>query len=319
MTVERRTLGTEVRAEARRLSGTILRFGEVSPTHRERFLPGSIRLAEAVHLDLHHDREKAVAWHPGGGLSLSSDERAVTMRAELPPIPAADRALEEVRSGRATGLSVEFHAMRESRDGDIRVVEDAVLSGIGIVRTPSYEASRVEARARSGRTLRAEIPTDRPVDCACAGGGCSRSEILGEAMAGMWKDVFTEGTKRVASGYLENYSTPIASTARGTLRGRISGIGGYEVEMDIPDSLAGRSLIDAWESSGIIVRPFVDEIQGEIVDGVQRIRSGRLRAFIATSTDQRGGWPDPEMVSTPEELVERSAPPRTRRRSWVWL
>ena len=318
--MERRTFGGELRAEGRRLSGDVLVFGDVSPTHRERFEAGSIRLAEAVHLDLHHDREKAVAWHPGGGLSLAIDDRAMTMRAEVPPIPAGDRALAEVRAGRATGLSVEFHALEEKREAGVRVVTAARVEGIGIVRAPSYESSRVEARARSGRTMRAEIPTGRPVDCACAGGGCSRSELLTEAMAEMWEDVFKEGTNRVAAAYLESYSTPIASTARGTLRGRITGIGGYEVDMDIPDSAAGRSLVEAWESSGIVVRPFIDDIQGEVIDGVQRIHGGRLRAFIATSTDMRGGWPDPELVPTPEELIERSAPAhreRARKRWWL--
>ena len=142
MEFERRFAGVELRAEGRRLSGTVLRYGDVSPTHKERFAPGSIRLAEAVHLDLAHDPERAVAWHPGGGLTLDNGRESLTMRAALPPIPAADRALAEIRAGRVNGLSVEFRALKESRDGEIRVIEDAVLAGIGIVRAPSYGASR---------------------------------------------------------------------------------------------------------------------------------------------------------------------------------
>ena len=37
--MERRTFGTEVRAEGRRLSGVVLAYGDVSPSHRERFEP----------------------------------------------------------------------------------------------------------------------------------------------------------------------------------------------------------------------------------------------------------------------------------------
>ena len=87
MTAERRPAATELRVEGRKLSGTVMRYGEISPSHRERFEPGSLRMAESVHLDLHHDIERAVAWHPGGGLVLDNGRDALTMRAELPPDP----------------------------------------------------------------------------------------------------------------------------------------------------------------------------------------------------------------------------------------
>ena len=107
MEFERRYSGTEFRAEGRRLSGTVMRYGDISPSHRERFEPGSLRMAEAVHLDLHHDVERAVAWHPGGGLTLQNGRGELRMTAALPPIPAADRALAEIKAGRVDGLSVE--------------------------------------------------------------------------------------------------------------------------------------------------------------------------------------------------------------------
>ena len=125
-----------------------MRYGEVSPTHKERFAPGSLRMADAVHLDLNHDRERAVAWHPGGGLELADRGEALELTAELPPIPAADRALDDIRTGKATGLSVEFRAVKESRVGGVRVIEEAELTGVGIVSRPSYEGSRIEARSR---------------------------------------------------------------------------------------------------------------------------------------------------------------------------
>ena len=151
MSTERRYSNTEFRLEGRKLTGTALRYGEVSPSHRERFEPGSIRLAESVHLDLHHDPERAVAWMPGGGMELRCDDAGVHLSADLPPIPAADRALAEIRAGTATGLSVEFRAIKDRREGDIRVIGEAVVSGIGIVRSPSYKGSRVEARAARRR------------------------------------------------------------------------------------------------------------------------------------------------------------------------
>ena len=150
--LERRAALGELRVEGRRLTGTVLRYGEVSPSHKERFAAGSIRMAGAVHLDLNHDRERVVAYSPGGGLELVDRGEALELSAELPPIPAADRALDEIRAGKVTGLSVEFRALKESRVDGVRVIEEAELSGVGIVARPSYQGSRVEARDRRRRT-----------------------------------------------------------------------------------------------------------------------------------------------------------------------
>ena len=128
-----------------------MRYGEVSQSHRERFEPGSLRAAPVVHLDLHHDPERAVAWLPDGGLELRDEETALLLAANLPPIPAADRALDEVRTGKVGGLSVEFRAVKESIVDGIRVIEEAVLSGVGLVAMPSYTAASVEARAQRRR------------------------------------------------------------------------------------------------------------------------------------------------------------------------
>ena len=153
--VERRAALGELRVEGRKLTGVAMRYGEISPSHRERFAPGAIRMADVVFLDLAHDCERVIAYMPNGGLELAGGDDALELSAELPPIPAANRALEEIRAGKTTGLSVEFRAVKESRDGDVRVIEDAILSGVGLVAQPSYEGSRIEARRRKhGRFAR---------------------------------------------------------------------------------------------------------------------------------------------------------------------
>ena len=145
---ERRDIATELRAEGRRLSGAVLVYGDVSPTHRERFEPGALRMADTVPLNIGHDAMRAVAWQPGGGLELADGEDALRMVAEIPAIPAGDAALAMVREGRAKGLSIEFRAVRERREAGLRVIEEAELRGVAIVSRPSYEQSRVEARSR---------------------------------------------------------------------------------------------------------------------------------------------------------------------------
>ena len=150
--LERRTGPLEVRAEGRVLTGPAIRYGDVSPSHRERFEAGAFDLDGRTRwLDYRHDRERALAW-TGGGLTLTDTREALMVEADLPSIPLADRALADVAAGRLTGFSVEFNAVEERRESGIRVVSRAELSGIGLVAAPSYTQSTVEIRARSGRT-----------------------------------------------------------------------------------------------------------------------------------------------------------------------
>ena len=333
MTAERRLSGTELRAEGRRLSGTVMRYGDVSPSHRERFEPGSLRMAAAVHLDLFHDPERAVAWHPGGGLALDNGSDSITLRAELPPLPAADRALAEIRAGRAGGLSVEFRAIRERREGGLRVIEAAELRGIGIVRSPSYVASRVEARARSGRTLRATVPVDADLVCECIAQGGSGSACTGmvkfqkevaEPMAAMIRSAFEEAQAGIQGNDVlavhKDYSGVVASARRGTLRA-VPGARGLDIEADLPSGRVGDDVVAASETAGVIARPLVDydAPETEYTDTPEgRIVSrAKVRAFLIGSTDSRGGWPD-AVIDYEGERERREAIPRARRTP-TWL
>ena len=202
------------------------------------------------------------------------------------------------------------------------MIERAALTGLALVDRPAHPAAKAETRARSGRTLRAEIPIGQRLQCECQGPDCDAVEPTPESVDPIFTDSFFGGaTERIVAAYLENYSGPLASTSRGTLRGAIRGTG-FEgrrpiVEIEFPDSAVGRDLIAAWEDSGIIVRPFVADMQGEIVDGVRRVTGGRLRALIVSSTDARDGWDQPEIVRTPDEyMMEGCSAPRRRR---IWL
>ena len=303
----------ELRAAGRRLSGTVMKYGTISPSHRERFEPGALRLAESVHLDLFHDPERAIAWHPGGGLTLANGRDALTMRAELPPLPAGDRALAEIKAGRVDGLSVEFRAVKESRIDGIRVVQEAILSGIAIVKAPSYGGSRVEARRRSGRTIRARVPSDTDLACTCSGAGCKFARFAKEALEDVFERTFQQFERETVAAY-GSYASPLASVGRGTLRGKMVD-DALEVEIDVPAGAAGDAVIAANEDAGIVVRPFLDADRSEGTpmpreDGQNAMAytKASVRAFIVSSTDEREGWPVPELVATPGELASASAP-----------
>ena len=115
-----------------------------------------------------------------GGSTLRDSPEALLLEADLPALPLSDpKALDEIASGTLSGLSIEFHATQESRDGEIRVVEKADLAGIGLVASPSYPASRVETRAAG--TLSTSIPYDslpcmRVLRPRSVGGGWERDD-----------------------------------------------------------------------------------------------------------------------------------------------
>ena len=144
-------LDEECRAEGRTLSGTVMVYGERANTRRERFEPGSLELAPVTHLDYEHDRSRILAYSPGGGLELKDDGDAMRMTATLPPLAFHDLVLQKVRAGEATGLSVEFRAIKQRTEGGIRIIEKALLRGVALLKRPDYGASRVEARARRRR------------------------------------------------------------------------------------------------------------------------------------------------------------------------
>ena len=314
MTLERRIGGLEVRAEGRRLSGTVLRFGDISPSHRERFEPGAFAFAAAVALNLSHDPERAVAWQPGGGLELRQDDSSLSMTATLPPIPAADRALAMVRSGQATGLSVEFKAVRERRDADIRVVEAALLVGIGLVRDPAYGGSRVEARRRGGRGggrreprtwVRGNIRYGVKAHCACLDGSCNEVYFRPEALE------VVDSTLAIT----ERASDAVGSAKGGTLRTRNTPEAlEFEITDAGRDTAAGRQLEDL-RAAGVEIygRPIVDEAGTvfEDIEGVREYSKARVRAVLikpVLGEAERQGW-------LPLEFPD---PAPARRRSALW-
>ena len=122
-----------------------------------------------------------------------------------------------------TGLSVEFRAVRERRDGDLRVVEDAILSGIAIVRSPSYGAARVEARRRSGRTMLSRIPAGRKLECRCAGAACKFARVTGDALRDEFELAFGQARKEIIAGF-GSYDMPLASLSSVTTMSQKSSV-----------------------------------------------------------------------------------------------
>ena len=315
MTVETR-YSTEIRAEGRRVHGFAIRYGDVSPTHRERFAPGAFALDGRTRwLNLAH-RPLEVLAYTGGGLELRDTADGLTVDATLPEIPAADAALRMIQAGELRGLSVEFHALAERREAGVRVIERADLDGIGLVRVPSYPRSTVEVRARMGRTMRARVPAGRNLACRCSGASCKFARIMQNAMEEVFDEfAATAGREQIAA--FGSYDSPLASVSSGTLRGRMLRNGDGEIEIDLPEGVAGSATVAAHDAAGVIVRPVLDaaDSASHLVGDVRIYTGAKARAWIVSATDQREGWPDPEMIATPD-LRSAVAVPRLRR---LWL
>ena len=100
--------------------GSAVRYGEVSPSHRERFEAGAFALDDGRTrwLDVGHDPERVIAHTDGGGLELRNGPHALEISATLPRIPAADRALQAVNDGTLRGVL--YRVSRQGRAPGIR-------------------------------------------------------------------------------------------------------------------------------------------------------------------------------------------------------
>ena len=133
-----------------RLTGTLLRFGEKASDRAELFEPDSLEWPdEGVVLRRMHNRGEPIA-----RVTPEIRDGAVVVDVALPDTSAGRSAAVEVRSGLLTGLSVEFRARRQRYAGGVRRIADALLTGAGLVDSPSYKGSAVEVRQRGGEVRR---------------------------------------------------------------------------------------------------------------------------------------------------------------------
>ena len=146
--IERRY--SPVAVEGRNLRGVGIRYGDVArtPWGRETFQPGAFGDVSRldVRLNVQHNRDRLIARTPGT-LQLADGPDALRVLATLPETREADDALTLVRAGVLRGLSLEFRAGDAPIIDGVRTVRRAGLLAFGLVDTPAYGGSIVEARA----------------------------------------------------------------------------------------------------------------------------------------------------------------------------
>ena len=146
--MERRYL--ECRAEGRSIIGAPMTYGDIArlPFGRETFSAGAFGDVSAldVRMNIQHDRRRMIARTGGGGLLLTDSPERLEIRAELPGTRDADDALLMVHNRMLRGLSVEFDPLAERTERDLRIVDRAALSGVGLVDIPAYPQSIPQVR-----------------------------------------------------------------------------------------------------------------------------------------------------------------------------
>lgn len=156
--IERRFL-TDVRAETRgqtrRLTGFAARYGVVADIgpFRERIGPNafaeSIGGSEATDILalLDHDPTRVLGRTRSGTLKLADNDQGLAFDIAVPDTTPGRDALTLAERGDLGGASIGFVVKKESRDGEVRVVEKAQLLEISVVSAwPAYAETSVEAR-----------------------------------------------------------------------------------------------------------------------------------------------------------------------------
>ena len=294
-----------VKIEGRVLSGTVMRYGEIATgaPRPEKFLPGAFKIPpDGVILNVQHDRNKPIARTPDT-LILTDTAEALELRAEVPATTEGSDAITLVRNKILVGLSVEFRAVKEHFEAGVRVITEAVLSGVAVVDRAAYAGSVVEARRIGGLSMNFRIPYDKKLRCEC----CTKANNVRFSKGSLDEVVDnTDGDILAVSG---NYKGALASRRRGSLRPRKTD-NALEVEMDVADTTSGRDLIAQADDVDILARPIVDFSRSEftVVGDEAVITRAHVRGFTLGSTDAREGW-------TPVKIIKESE----KRRAQVWL
>ena len=188
--------------------------------------------------------------------------------------------------------------------------------------------SKVEARARSGRTLRSHrIPYDAELACECIAQGGSGAACVAavkfERYAGtLMAQAINQAAADVGGpdvlAVFKDYSRPLGSARKGTLRA-VDTDDGLAIEVDLPTGEAGNMAVAASETAGVIVRPLIDyEADATTFDDTPAgrvVKTAHVRAFLVGSTDSRAGWKDARIDDAPDDAPRA----RQERRVRVWL
>ena len=155
---ETRDIEIEVREDPSRqspgiLTGRLLSYGEqiVHKGTPELFESRSLNwnVEDGIALfDSHAGAQGEAARRPVGVVFPEASDTEVRISSPLPDSVAGRRVAAAVKAGRASGLSIEFSPVTETRSAGVRRIGRANLTGLAVVDTPAYPSAKVEVRGK---------------------------------------------------------------------------------------------------------------------------------------------------------------------------
>ena len=130
-----------------RLVGTLMTFGQQATDRPERFERGSLSWPDGgVVLNRQHQRGSPIL-----RFTPVEKEGKLVIDEPIPSTTAGADALSEIRSGLFRGLSIEFKSIKEAFVHGVRIITKGSLVAAGLVDSPAYSGSVVEAREMAVR------------------------------------------------------------------------------------------------------------------------------------------------------------------------
>ena len=156
MTIERRSIVTEVRADNRKIAGYGAVFNvetDIDGMFREKIAPGAFSnsLDGDVRSFFNHDSNNVLGRTSSGTLRLSEDSTGLKYEVDLPDTQIARDLQVSMDRGDVDGSSFAFTVTRERWDetGDVplRTIEEVNLYEVGPVTVPAYPDAKVALRS----------------------------------------------------------------------------------------------------------------------------------------------------------------------------
>ena len=286
--------------------GTLMKYRSIGqgPHGPEVFLPGSFGNVEQAEilLNVQHDRSRPLARAPGT-MQLVDTNSVLTLVAHPPDTTEVRDAKLMVQAKILTGLSIEFNATEHAHRKGVRVISRAELVGVGLVDTPAFPASTVEARrqqheqrARLSLTISGLIPYETKLDCRCQSGVCDSVRLKRGSLNNA-----TEPDREILL-VAGDYGKALSSKQLGSLK-VTEQANGLTVSSSLPDSQAARDLVAMAETVPLLIRPSFDQKASTFVeDGPTAIYSKmQLRAILIGASDMAQGWPPATLEEPPPE------------------
>ena len=151
--------------EGRTIYGVAIDYSDVSLRPggiREMIAPGAFGDVDAIDCILHmqHERARPLARTGEGGLLLTGSPERLEVAATIAETQDGNDALLLAQKKILKGFSTEYVTKRQRFDGNTKIIEKALLPGLGIVDTPSYPQSQILEIRATGDGLKGQFLYD---------------------------------------------------------------------------------------------------------------------------------------------------------------